>query len=188
MARRHGGGRARLAAIGAGDVRALEGDQSGGRPALQRDHCTLHPMEPSFPGSCNESMAAWSVSPRAERASAGRIIATTTSQRLTLAADEFIRRFLLQVLPDGFHRSPTTAISPTVNAPPSAPIAAVCWRPQAGAVRPCADYRERYQQTQVGSALARRAERPLFIRRSAGLVLLPSGQFGSPSIKLVRIM
>jgi hypothetical protein len=37
---------------------------------------------------------------------AGRVsfIATTIQKVMTLGADEFIRRFLLHVLPDGFHR------------------------------------------------------------------------------------
>jgi hypothetical protein len=45
---------------------------------------------------------------------------------MTLAADEFIRRFLLHTLPDAFHRIRTMAFSPTAIAPPNSPYAAAC--------------------------------------------------------------
>jgi hypothetical protein len=38
-------------------------------------------------------------------------------KRMTLATDEFIRRFLIHVLPKGFHRPATTACSPKALAP-----------------------------------------------------------------------
>lgn len=45
-------------------------------------------------------------------------------QVMTLAAGEFICRFLLHVLPRGFHRTATTASSP---APPASSSPASCW-------------------------------------------------------------
>ena len=66
---------------------------------------------------------------------------------MTLAADEFIRRFLLHTLPDGFHRirhygflanghraTKLALCRHLLEAPPSPPAA------------PAADYRERYRQ------------------------------------------
>jgi hypothetical protein len=47
---------------------------------------------------------------------------------ITLGADEFIRRFLLHVLPDGFHRIRHYGYLANGTAPPSSPIAAICWR------------------------------------------------------------
>ena len=71
-----------------------------------------------------------------------------TSQRsMTLDADEFIRRFLLHVLPDGFHRirhygylANGGRVAKLALLPPSA------GGPRAGAACRAADYRERYQQ------------------------------------------
>ena len=50
---------------------------------------------------------------------------------MTLSADEFIRRFLLHVLPKGFHRTVTTDCSP---APPAKPISRA---PESSSPRPC---------------------------------------------------
>jgi len=47
---------------------------------------------------------------------------------MTLGADEFIRRFLLHVLPDGFHRIRHYGYLANGGVPPSSPIAVVCWR------------------------------------------------------------
>jgi hypothetical protein len=51
---------------------------------------------------------------------------------MTTDAQEFIRRFLLHTLPDGFHR--TTAFSPMVIAPPSWTCAAGCWPARSRAI------------------------------------------------------
>ena len=49
---------------------------------------------------------------------------------MTLDADEFIRRFLLHVLPDGFHRIRHYGfLANGRTASPSSPIAVGCWRP-----------------------------------------------------------
>ena len=66
----------------------------------------------------------------------------------TLGADEFIRRFLLHVLPDGFHRiRHYGSISANGGRAAKWPIAAVCWlSPKPAPPAPAADYRERYQQ------------------------------------------
>jgi hypothetical protein len=65
---------------------------------------------------------------------------------MTLAADEFIRRFLLHVLPDGFHR--IRHYGYLANGQRAAKLA-YCRRllavPQPAPARP-ADHREHYQQ------------------------------------------
>src|SRR5947208_7583575 len=66
---------------------------------------------------------------------------------MTLRADEFIRRFLLHVLPDGFHRIRHYGYLP--NGGRAAKLAN-CRRllaaPEPAPPAPAADYRERYQQ------------------------------------------
>ena len=52
------------------------------------------------------------------------------SKVMTLEAHEFIRRFLLHSLPDGFHRIRHYGFLPTVTAPPSSRSAAGCSRPR----------------------------------------------------------
>jgi Putative transposase len=72
---------------------------------------------------------------------------------MTLAADEFIRRFLLHVLPDGFHR--IRHYGYLANGGRAAKLA-YCRRllaaPEPAPPAPAADYRERYQQL-TGRAL-----------------------------------
>ena len=66
---------------------------------------------------------------------------------MTLGADEFIRRFLLHVLPDGFHR--IRHYGYLANGQRAAKLAD-CRRllavPEPVPPTPAADYRERYQQ------------------------------------------
>jgi hypothetical protein len=66
---------------------------------------------------------------------------------MTLGADEFIRRFLLHVLPDGFHR--IRHYGYLANGHRAAKLAD-CRRllavPEPATPAPAADYRERYQQ------------------------------------------
>ena len=66
---------------------------------------------------------------------------------MTLAADEFIRRFLLHVLPDGFHR--IRHYGYLANGHRAAKLAQ-CRRlltaPPPPTPAPAADYRERYRQ------------------------------------------
>jgi hypothetical protein len=66
---------------------------------------------------------------------------------MTLGADEFIRRFLLHVLPDGFHR--IRHYGYLANGGRAAKLAH-CRRllavPEPAPPAPAADYRERYQQ------------------------------------------
>ena len=66
---------------------------------------------------------------------------------MTLGADEFIRRFLLHVLPDGFHR--IRHYGYLANGGRAAKLAH-CRRllavPEPAPTAPAADYRERYQQ------------------------------------------
>ena len=51
------------------------------------------------------------------------------SKLMTLAADEFIRRFLLHALPDGFIASATTASSPmAIERKGWTPPITACWR------------------------------------------------------------
>jgi Putative transposase len=54
---------------------------------------------------------------------------SSKSKLMTLDADEFIRRFLLHALPDGFRLSATTASSPTAGAATASPSAANCSTP-----------------------------------------------------------
>jgi hypothetical protein len=66
---------------------------------------------------------------------------------MTLGADDFIRRFLLHVLPDGFHR--IRHYGYLANGHRAAKLAD-CRRllalPEPAPPAPAADYRERYQQ------------------------------------------
>ena len=52
------------------------------------------------------------------------------TKTMTLAADEFIRRFLLHTVPDGFHRIRHPASSPMATAPASWHSAAPCSQPR----------------------------------------------------------
>jgi hypothetical protein len=61
---------------------------------------------------------------------------------MTLAADEFIRRFLLHTLPDGFHRHPPLRLS----CQRSSRVEACAVPASLGGPAPAADYRERYRQ------------------------------------------
>src|SRR5512133_3181467 len=66
---------------------------------------------------------------------------------MTLDADEFIRRFLIHVLPNGFHRTRHYGLFANAN---RAAKLADCRRllalPEPAPPAPAADYRERYQQ------------------------------------------
>jgi hypothetical protein len=55
---------------------------------------------------------------------------------MTLGADEFIRRFLLHVLPDGFHRIRHYGYLANGGRAAKLPIAAVCWRSPSRRRRP----------------------------------------------------
>jgi hypothetical protein len=55
-----------------------------------------------------------------------RIEGSDRYKRMTLATDEFIRRFLIHVLPKGLHRIRTTACSPKALAPTTSLAPATC--------------------------------------------------------------
>ncbi|WP_352498738.1 MULTISPECIES: transposase [unclassified Mesorhizobium] len=57
---------------------------------------------------------------------AGRTIGTAVGKRLAVAGDEFIRRFLLHVLPEASILSATTTFSAITIARKSSPTAATC--------------------------------------------------------------
>jgi hypothetical protein len=58
-------------------------------------------------------------------------------QVMTLGTDEFVRRFLLHVLPRGFHRIATTACSPVRRARPASHVHARCWRSRHRSITTC---------------------------------------------------
>jgi hypothetical protein len=55
-----------------------------------------------------------------------RVEGAERAKVMTLAIDEFVRRFLIHVLPDGFHRIPTTDCSPMAAGPRTSCAPASC--------------------------------------------------------------
>ena len=135
--------------------------QPGLRPRHRRSGWSTpsHPL--AVPNTCSTISAAtpiaWpspitgcSPSTGTPCSSAGRTIGTTSRQRtMTLTADEFIRRFLLHVLPDGFKRIRSYGWLANRH---RADKLATCRQllgveaPAVAAVEPGEDYRDRYQR------------------------------------------